>query len=162
VKGDHHVFGSVSKRHDYPLLRPLCSRCQRCCSSFFSQRHKVCTASLQHYTEQDNYINKAPCFASLSSLFPASALLFVFLLPAAQGLHGFLTALHRAGRLHQQDTMFHSGASGSAAGYFLHHPLKFLIKTLLVSVIYMIYMMFLFTLNKRTIDVTNIMIMLFV
>jgi hypothetical protein len=65
------------------------------------------------------------------------------------------------GRLHQQATMFHLGASGSAAGYFLHHPLKFVIKTLLVSVIYMIYMMFLSTLNKRTIDVTNIMIMLF-
>jgi hypothetical protein len=71
--------------------------------------------------------------------------------------------------------MFHSGASGSAAGYFLHHPLKFLIKTLLVSVIYMmfvctlnkrmlvsvIYMMFVSTLNKHTIIVTNIMIMLF-
>jgi ABC-type Mn2+/Zn2+ transport system permease subunit len=92
---------------------------------------------------------------------PAPALLFVFLLLAAQGLHGFLTALHQAGRLHQQGTMFHSGASGSAAGYFLRHPLKFLIKTLLVNVIYMIYMMFLSTLNKRTIDVTNIMIMLF-
>jgi hypothetical protein len=73
----------------------------------------------------------------------------------------FLTALYRTGRLHQQGTMFHSGASGSAAGYFLHHPLKFLIKTVLVSVIYMIYMMLLSTLNKRTIDVTNIMIMLF-
>jgi hypothetical protein len=46
--------------------------------------------------------------------------------------------------------MFHSGASGSAAGYFFHHPLKFLIKTLLVSVI---YMMFVSTLNKRTIRV---------
>jgi hypothetical protein len=57
--------------------------------------------------------------------------------------------------------MFHLGASSSAAGYFLHHPLKFLIKTLLVSVIYMIYMMFLSILNKRTIDVTNIMIILF-
>jgi hypothetical protein len=67
-------------------------------------------------------------------------------------------ALHRVGRLHQQGTMFYLGAFGSAAGYFLHHPLKFLIKTLLVSVI---YMMFLSTLNKRTIDVTNIMIMLF-
>jgi hypothetical protein len=87
-------------------------------------------------------------------------LLFVFLLPVAQGLHVFLTALHRAGQLHQQGTMFHSGPSGSAAGDFLHHPLKFLIKTLLVNVIYMIYMMFLSTLNKRTIDVTN-MIMLF-
>jgi hypothetical protein len=83
-------------------------------------------------------------------------LLFIFLLPAVQGLHGFLTALHRAGRLHQQGTTFHSGASGSAAGYFLHHPLKFLIKTLLVNVI-----IFLSTLNKRTIDVTNIMIILF-
>jgi hypothetical protein len=29
---------------------------------------------------------------SSSSLFPAPGLLFVFLLPAAQGLHGFLTA----------------------------------------------------------------------
>jgi hypothetical protein len=68
------------------------------------------------------------------------------------------TRLHRVGRLHQLGTMFHSGASGSAAGYFLHHPLKFLIKTLLVSVI---YIMFVSTLNKRTIVVTNIMIMLF-
>jgi hypothetical protein len=91
----------------------------------------------------------------------ASALLFVFLLPAAQGLHDFLTALHRAGRLNQQGTVVHSGVSGSAAGYFLHYPFKFLIKTLLVNVIYMIYMMFLSTLNKHTIDVTNIMIMLF-
>jgi hypothetical protein len=100
--------------------------------------------------------------ASSSSLFPAPALLFLFLLPAAQGLHCFLTALHRAGQLHQQGTMFHSGAFGSVAGYFLHYPLNFLIKTLQVSVIYMIYMMFLSTLNKCTIDVTNIMIMLFV
>jgi hypothetical protein len=50
----------------------------------------------------------------------APTLLFVFLLPAAQGLHGFLTALHRAGWLYQQGTMFHSGASGSAVGYFLY------------------------------------------
>jgi hypothetical protein len=81
----------------------------------------------------------------------------------------------RSTRLHQLGTMFHSGASGSAAGYFLHQPLKFLIKTLLVTIIYMmfvstlnkhmlvsvIYMMFVSTLNKRTIIVTNIMIMSF-
>jgi hypothetical protein len=93
--------------------------------------------------------------ASSSSLFLAPALLFIFLLPAVKGLHGFLTAQHRVGRLHQQGTMFHSGASDSATGYFLWHPLKFPIKTLLVNVIYMIYMMFVSTLKKCTIDVTN-------
>jgi hypothetical protein len=115
VKGGHHVFGSVRKRHDYSLLRPL---------------------------------------------YPVPVLLFVFFL-AVQGLHSLLTALHRAGRLHQQGTMFHSGASGSATGYCLYHSLKFLIETLLVSIIYMIYMMYLSTLNKHTIIVTNIMIMSF-
>jgi hypothetical protein len=89
VKGGHHVFGSVRKRHDYSLLRPL---------------------------------------------YPVPVLLFVFFLEV-QGLHSLLTALHRAGRLYQQGTMFHSGASGSATRYCLYHSLKFLIET--VSVIYM-------------------------
>jgi hypothetical protein len=56
-------------------------------------------------------------------------------------LHGILSALHRSGRLHQQGTMFPSSASGSAIGYdsVLHHPLMFLIKTLLVSMIYVMF-----------------------
>jgi hypothetical protein len=56
-------------------------------------------------------------------------------------LHGILSALHRSGRLHQQGTMFPSGASGSAIGYdsVLRHSLIFFIKTLLVSMIYMIF-----------------------
>jgi hypothetical protein len=106
--------------------------------------------------------------------------LFVFF-PAAQGLHGIPTALHRAGRLHQQDTMLHSGASSSDAGYdfdiVFNHPLKSLIRTLLVSMIYMMFMfnwnnhyisviyimimMFLSILNKRLIDVTTVMIISF-
>jgi hypothetical protein len=86
-------------------------------------------------------------------------------------LHGILSALHRSGRLHQQGTMFPSGASGSTVGYdsMLHHPLMFLIKTLLVSMIYMmfsllvniIHMMLLFIWNKQYVDVIMIMLMMF-
>jgi hypothetical protein len=87
-------------------------------------------------------------------------------------LHGILSALHRSGRLHQQGTMFPSGASGSAIGYdsVLHHPLMFFIKTLLVSIIYMIFSLlvniihmtlFLFIWNKQYIDVIMIMLMIF-
>jgi hypothetical protein len=86
-------------------------------------------------------------------------------------LHGILSALHRSGRLHQQGTMFPSGASGSAVGYdsVLHHPLMFFIKTLLVSMIYMmfpllvniIHMMLLFIWNKQYVDVIMIMLMMF-
>jgi hypothetical protein len=67
--------------------------------------------------------------------------------------------------------MFPLGASGSTVGYdsVLHHPLMFLIKTLLVSMIYMmfpllvniIHMMLLFIWNKQHIDVIMIMLMMF-
>jgi hypothetical protein len=70
-----------------------------------------------------------------------------------------------------QGTMFPSGATGSAVGCdnVLHHPLMFLIKTLLVSMIYMmfpllvniIHMMLLFIWNKQYIDVIMIMLMMF-
>jgi hypothetical protein len=86
-------------------------------------------------------------------------------------LHGILSALHRSGRLHQQGTMFPSGASGSAVGYdsVLHHPLMFLIKTLLVSMIYMIFpllvniihmILLLFIWNKQYVNVIMIMLMM--
>jgi hypothetical protein len=88
-----------------------------------------------------------------------------------QGLHDILPALHRSGRLHQQGTMFPSGATSSAVGYdnVLHHPLMFLIKTLLVSMIYMmfpllvniIHMMLLFIWIKQYVDVIMIMLMMF-
>jgi hypothetical protein len=87
-------------------------------------------------------------------------------------LHGILSALHRSGRLHQQGTMFPSGASGSAVGYdsVLHHPLMFFIKTLLVSMIYMMFsllvniihmILFLFIWNKQYVDIIMIMLIMF-
>jgi hypothetical protein len=68
--------------------------------------------------------------------------------------------------------MFPSGASGSAVGSdsVLHHSLMFLIKTLLVSMIYMMFslmvniihmILFLFIWNKQYVDVIMIMLMMF-
>jgi hypothetical protein len=87
-------------------------------------------------------------------------------------LHGILSALHCSGRLHQQGTMFPSGASSSSIGYdsMLRHSLMFFIKTLLVSMIYVMFpllvniihiMLFLFIWNKQYIDVIMTMLMMF-
>jgi hypothetical protein len=97
--------------------------------------------------------------------------LFVFLPAVRPSRHPLCTA--PSGMTTATGTMSLSGATGFAAGYDLHmilnHPLKFLIKTLLVITIYMMYsllvdmfhMMFLFNLNMLYVNVMFTMNMMF-
>jgi hypothetical protein len=97
--------------------------------------------------------------------------LFVFLPAARSSRHPLCTAPSETTTL--TGTMSLSGAIGLATGYDLHmilnHPLKFLIKILLVIMIYMmcsllvdmLYMMFLFNLNMLYVNVMFTMNMVF-
>ena len=77
-----------------------------------------------------------PCIGGFRSCSRHWQLLFLFLAARhrADDLHCITSALHRAGRLHQQSTMPLSGVSGSTAGY------ANLIAIFVISVIDILYL----------------------